>query len=299
MILSPRLLRWAFLVASTYLPADRSILLAVLAKTADAPTAGAPVVSSLPVFLGVILSLLAGIVAAALYFLGVFSPGSKTRAGPGVLILGQCNAGKTALFFLLRDQLEKLPLVSSLKVLRDTVSLQLPTSGQPAGSPQADSVTVQLMDCPGHPRMRSHGYNLLREATCILYVVDGSDRAALKDAAEHLYDLFTHKALRGGAHTKCAGGGGCGSMLLCINKLDKMTRGEKMVVDELEREIERMRLSRSIALEGQDAADSYLGVEGEKFKLSQHAPLAVTVCTISVTHNRISLIYDFLRLRLL
>ena len=40
-----------------------------------------------------------------------------------------------------------------------------------------------------------------------------------------------------------------------------------------------MRQSRTATLEGQDAADNYLGIEGEKFKL-EHAPCPVEVCSM-------------------
>merc|ERR1711988_1631312 len=104
-------------------------------------------------------------------------------------------------------------------------------------------------------------------------MIDSEDKQKLKDAAEHLYVLLTNQDLCE-LHTP---------ILLCLNKTDlKTARSEKVVMDELEREIEQMRISRGAALEGQDEADSYLGVDGEKFKIVEHSPCPVQVCRVSV-----------------
>lgn len=197
-----------------------------------------------------------------------------------ILILGQCNAGKTSLFFLLRNQIENMPLVSSIKVLRDRIAIS--EEGGPSDKDTVSRKTVEIIECPGHARMRDVGFTALGEARAIVYMVDGTDKAGIKDASEHLYDIFTHRMLQPGT-----------PMLLCINKLDKMTRGERMITDEIEREIERMRYSRACSLEGQDAADNYLGIDGERFKLA-HAPCNIDVCSISVTAKRVARVYEFL-----
>ena len=84
-------------------------------------------------------------------------------------------------------------------------------------------------------------------------MVDGQDRKATKDAAEHLYELFTSPDIADV------------SMLLLLNKLnvanpesgsderEETTRSQKQVVEDIEREIERMRVSKSTSMEGQDA----------------------------------------------
>mmetsp|Transcript_5758 Transcript_5758/g.16276 ORF Transcript_5758/g.16276 Transcript_5758/m.16276 type:complete len:255 (-) Transcript_5758:52-816(-) len=200
----------------------------------------------------------------------------KRKRGDTVLLLGQCGSGKTALFFKLRDDDGAVQTVSSLKPLRDSFAIKALE-----GSP-----TLDFVDCPGHPRMRGRGAELLKEAKCIVYLVDSEDKPKLKDAAEHLYELLTHPDLLQ-LHTP---------ILLALNKTDLSTaRTEKFILDELDREIEIMRNSRGAALEGQDAADSYLGIEGEKFKLLQHAPCPVQTCRISVKKPALDPLYDFLR----
>jgi len=201
---------------------------------------------------------------------------TKSRArGNVTLILGQCGAGKTALFFRLRDQAE-VSSVSSLKPLRDKLQVQELESMGP----------VEVVDCPGHQRMRGRASEFLKEARCIVYVVDSEDKQKLKDVAEHLYELMTNPEILE-LHTP---------ILLACNKIDLASaRTEKFIIDEIEREIEIMRNSRAATLEGQDQADSYLGIDGEKFKLLDHAPCPIQTCRISVKKPNLDPLYDFLR----
>lgn len=282
---------------------------------------GSPSAFLLPLFLTVLVVVLAS--AFFLFQRAKSQSSSPFAASTGldqILILGQCNAGKTALFFLLRDGDKSLPLVSSLKVLRDRISISAPTdddlspSGRSVGSTTAGSaegdssidggiagsagsgadIQAELIDCPGHQRLRPLGFQFLESAKSLVYMIDGADKKELKNAAEHLYEIFTHPKLPGAAGSAAGAAGDTDfAILLALNKTDRMTRGEKLVVDEIERELERMRHSRGIALEGVDASDSYLGIEGEKFKL-KHAPVPVSVCTVSVTSGRIGGIKKFL-----
>jgi len=204
--------------------------------------------------------------------------GKSRGRGQLVLLFGQCGAGKTALFFRLRDRTE-VQSVSSLKPLRDTLQIQVEEGGQDIGP-------IEVMDYPGHARLRTKGSELLNEARCIVYVVDSEDKQRLKDVAEHLYELLTHPEVLE-LHTP---------ILLACNKSDLATaRTEKFIVEEIEREMEQMRVSRTAALEGQDQADSYLGVEGEKFKLLEHSPCPIQTCRLSAKKPQLEPLYDFLR----
>lgn len=210
---------------------------------------------------------------------GIVAPMLKTKRKRGdlLLILGQTGAGKTALFFQLKDS-EMPKTVSSLKPLRSRVDVP----GDEGGA----AASVEAVDFPGHLRLRNRLQELLPQARCIVYVVDSEDKQKLKDVAEHLYELFTNNdinALRT-------------PIILACNKSDSTTaRTEKFIIDEIEREIERMRISRGATLEGQDQADSFLGIEGEKFKLMEHSPCHIESCSISVKKPALDPLYSFLR----
>merc|ERR1712048_877195 len=189
------------------------------------------------------------------------------------------GAGKTALFFQLRDRAET-DTVSSLKPLRDKLQIQ-------TGSEEGDTLgPIEVVDYPGHLRYRGKAAELIKEARCIVYVIDAEDKQKLKDVAEHLYELLTNQDLCA-LHTP---------ILLAQNKTDLSTaKTEKYIIDEIEREIEQMRFSRGATLEGQDQADSYLGVDGEKFKLFEHAPCPITTGRVSAKKASLQPVYDFLQ----
>jgi len=202
----------------------------------------------------------------------------RTR-GNMTLILGQCGSGKTALFFRLRDR-EDVQSVSSLSPHRDSFSLKIGDAEEQTLGP------LEVMDFPGHLRFRSRAAELVKEARCIVYVVDSEDKPRLKDVAEHFYELLTNQDVLD-LHTP---------ILLACNKCDlSSARSEKAIVDEIEREIEQMRVSRAATLEGQDQADSYLGIDGQKFKLLEHSPCPIQTCRISVKKAELEPLYDFLQ----
>jgi len=205
----------------------------------------------------------------------------KRQRGNLLLLLGQCGAGKTALFFQLRDS-TKVRTVSSQKANRDKLKIS---------DKDGEIGTIETVDCPGHLRLREQAAGLLKDARCIVYVLDAEDKQRLKDVAEHLYELFTHPDILE-LHLP---------ILLACNKAETSSaRPEKFILSEIEREIEAMRLSRGATLEGQDQADSYLGVEGEKFKLLEHAPCSVALARISASPRdpaqpQLGPVYEFLR----
>eukprot|EP00927_Polykrikos_kofoidii_P057550 TRINITY_DN51699_c0_g1_i1.p1 TRINITY_DN51699_c0_g1~~TRINITY_DN51699_c0_g1_i1.p1 ORF type:complete len:279 (+),score=62.47 TRINITY_DN51699_c0_g1_i1:67-837(+) len=209
-------------------------------------------------------------------YVGVVAKASRKR-GNSLVLFGQSGSGKTALFFRLRDG-EEVQTVSSLKPLRDTLSIDT-QDGEPP-------LSIEVVDFPGHLRYRGKAAQLITEARCIVYMLDAEDKPRMKDMAEHLYELFTNKDV-------------CEiqpPILIAINKSDLTTaRTDKFITDELEREIEQMRTSRGVTLEGEDQADSFLGIDGEKFRILEHAPCPVTMCRISVKKVQLSPLYAFLR----
>ncbi|KAF4758846.1 hypothetical protein FOZ63_024975, partial [Perkinsus olseni] len=204
---------------------------------------------------------LAALLFASLYGLGFWSSsgnGSKGRRGKLVMLMGPCGGGKTAMFSWWKSR-NHPETVSSIRPNREVVTL--PTGKQ-----------AEVVDFPGHRRLKLESYELLRNCACICYVLASTDRAMVKEAAESLYDLFTHQLFLKQLPP----------MLLVMNKQDKPThRTTRRVLGDLNKEIERLRTSRGQVLEGDDEVDNFLGVEGEAFDIEQHAPVPVEVAEYS------------------
>jgi len=210
----------------------------------------------------------------------IFGGALKTsrQRGQMLLLLGQCGAGKTALYYQLKDQVEA-KLVSSLAVNRGPLKIKVGDSDETIGP-------IETIDYPGHQRFRGKQAELYKDARCIVYMVDSEDKGKMKDAAEHLYEILTSQEVIE-LHIP---------ILLACNKSDlSSSRTEKFIVEEIEREMEQMRTSRGATLDGQDQADSYLGVDGEKFKLIDHSPCPIEVCRISTKKPDLAPLYDFLQ----
>merc|ERR1712039_91041 len=207
--------------------------------------------------------------------------GKRRSRGNLALLMGQCGSGKTTTFFRLREPHVEEPVttVSSLKPLREVLQLR-------PGEDKESFGPVEVVDFPGHLRMRGKQNKLVPEARCIVYMIDSEDKQRLKDVAENFYELLTNQDIIE-LHTP---------ILIACNKADLNTaKTEKAIIEEIEREIEQMRVSRGATLEGQDQADSYLGLDGVKFKLLEHAPCPIETCRISAKKNNLDPLYDFLR----
>jgi len=211
----------------------------------------------------------------------MFAGGKKKRRqrGQSLLLLGQCGAGKTALYYQLKDNTTEVKFVSSLTANREKIVIKVGDSEEELGP-------IDTIDYPGHQRFRGRQADLYGDAKCIVYLVDSEDKQKLKDAAEHLYEILTCEEVIE-LHIP---------ILLCCNKIDLPgARTEKYILEEIEREMEQMRASRGATLEGQDQADSYLGVDGEKFKLVEHSPCPIEICRISIKKPELEPVYDFLK----
>lgn len=247
---------------------------ATVASNVQARLGVSPTIAQVVAWCIVLLVTFACVKAAQAIVSTIFDSQAGSR-GNLLLLIGQSGAGKTALFYQLRDN-EDVQTVSSMKVVRDKLQIK-------CGD---DELSIETVDCPGHPRLRRNAADLLKEARCIVYVVDAANKAQLKDVSEHLYELFTSQEMNKNPIP----------MILACNKSDLSgARPEKFILEEIEREIEQMRVSRGATLQGEDQADSYLGVDGEKFKLLEHAPCSIQICRISAKKPSLGPLYDFFR----
>ncbi|KAI8063326.1 signal recognition particle receptor beta subunit-domain-containing protein [Gongronella butleri] len=169
---------------------------------------------------------------------------TKKPAKNLVLVLGTTDAGKTCLFTLLRyGQIR--PTVTSMK--------------ENEGALVLDNKTLEVVDIPGHERLRSRYTDFLNVARCIVFVVDSTTvHRNVRPVAEYLYHLLANPIVQAQKIP----------LLIVCNKQDMITALPKIKVQNLiESEINRLRSTRTAGVEkqGTDEQEAYLGYEGEAF----------------------------------
>ncbi|KAG8640131.1 signal recognition particle receptor subunit beta isoform X3 [Manihot esculenta] len=145
---------------------------------------------------------------------------------------------------------------------------------------------VHLVDVPGHSRLRPKLDEFLPQAAGIVFVVDALEFLPnLRAVSEYLYDILTKASV---VKRKVP-------VLICCNKTDKVTAHTKdFIRKQLEKEIEKLRASRSGISEADVANEFTLGVHGEVFSFS-HCSNKVSIAESSGLTGDISQLEQFIR----
>ncbi len=114
----------------------------------------------------VLVALLVGVATLLLLLLWTLVA-PKRRSGTLIVLAGPCNAGKTTLFYQLRDGSVHNGTVASMQENSGTVAVQS-AKGAPLGK-------VALVDVPGHVRLRNKLDAFLGDAAAVVFVVDAVD----------------------------------------------------------------------------------------------------------------------------
>ncbi|SAM04829.1 hypothetical protein [Absidia glauca] len=177
----------------------------------------------------------------------ILSAVGKQQKKNTVLLLGITDAGKTSLFTLIRYG----------KVTSTVTSMK-----ENEGPCTFDNKTYELVDIPGHERVRYRYTDFLPISRCILFVVDSTTiNRQVRPVAEYLYHLLAHASIQSQKTP----------ILIVCNKSDMITAlPPSRIQSLLESEINRLRATRTAAVEKQDSdadeQEAFLGYEGEDFK---------------------------------
>ncbi|XP_061353596.1 uncharacterized protein LOC133298345 [Gastrolobium bilobum] len=197
-----------------------------------------------------------------------------------ILLTGLSGAGKTVLFYQLRDGSIHQGTVTSMEPNEDTFVLHSETTQNRKINP------VHVVDVPGHSRLRPKLDEYLPQAAGIVFVVDALDFLPnCRAASEYLYDILT----KGSVVKKKI------PLLILCNKTDKVTAHSKEFIRrQMEKEIDKLRASRS-AISAADIANEFtLGVPGEPFSFTQ-CYNKVTSADASGLTGEISQLEQFIR----
>ncbi|XP_029965001.1 LOW QUALITY PROTEIN: signal recognition particle receptor subunit beta [Salarias fasciatus] len=203
-----------------------------------------------PVFLiGVVVAL--AVVVITCVFLKYFLTSKTVRSA--VLLVGLCDSGKTLLFSRLL----------SGKYKRTQTSIT--DSSAPYKAKNDRGSTWTLIDLPGHDSPQTSVPGEVKSAArAIVFVVDSAIfQKEVRDVAEFLYVLVTDTVISRNVP----------DLLVACNKQDiTMAKSAKLIQQQLEKELNTLRVTRSAALSSQDgsvAAPCIWGKKGKDFEFSQ------------------------------
>ncbi|KAF0030389.1 hypothetical protein F2P81_017120 [Scophthalmus maximus] len=203
-----------------------------------------------PVFLiGLVVAL--AVVVITCVFLKYFLSSKTVRSA--VLLVGLCDSGKTLLFSRLL----------SGKFKRTQTSITDNSAPYKAKNDRASTWT--LIDLPGHDSLRPQYLEKFKSAArAIVFVVDSAIfQKEVRDVAEFLYNLLTDAAISRNAP----------AILVVCNKQDiTMAKSAKLIQQQLEKELNTLRVTRSAVLSSQDGSvggSLYLGKKGKDFDFGQ------------------------------
>ncbi|KAK7384876.1 hypothetical protein VNO78_30579 [Psophocarpus tetragonolobus] len=197
-----------------------------------------------------------------------------------VVLTGLSGSGKTVLFYQLRDGSTHQGTVTSMEPNEGTFILHNEKTRKGKIKP------VHIVDVPGHSRLRSKLDEYLPQAAGVVFVVDALDFLPnCRVASEYLYDLLT----KGSVVKKKI------PVLILCNKTDKVTAHTKEFIrKQMEKEIDKLRVSRS-AISTADIANEFtLGVPGEQFSFTQCSNKVTTADASGLT-GEISQLEEFIR----
>uniref|UniRef100_A0A673TZU2 Signal recognition particle receptor subunit beta n=2 Tax=Suricata suricatta TaxID=37032 RepID=A0A673TZU2_SURSU len=218
-----------------------------------------------PTLLSVAVALLA-VLLTLVFWTFIRSRRSSQRA---VLLVGLCDSGKTLLFVRLLTGLYRDTQTS----ITDSSALYRVNNSR--------GTSLTLIDLPGHESLRLQFLERFKaSARAVVFVVDSAAfQREVKDVAEFLYQVLTDSMSLKNTP----------SFLIACNKQDiAMAKSAKLIQQQLEKELNTLRVTRSAApstLDSSSPAPVQLGKKGKEFEFSQ-LPLKVEFLECSAKGGR-------------
>ncbi|XP_062110354.1 uncharacterized protein LOC133822135 [Humulus lupulus] len=220
-----------------------------------------------------------GVLLFSVIFLILIRLFKRTKSNT-IVLTGLGGSGKTVLFYQLRDGSSHQGTVTSMEPNEGTFVLHSEKIKNEKTNP------VHLVDVPGHSRLRPKLDEFLPQAAGVVFVVDALEfLPSCRAASEYLYDVLTKASVV----TKKI------PVLILCNKTDKVTAHTKEFIrKQMEKEIDKLRASRSAVSEADIANEFTLGIPGEVFSFTQ-CHNKVIVAEASGLTGEISQVEQFIR----
>jgi signal recognition particle receptor subunit beta len=199
----------------------------------------------------------------------------RKQRGNTILLVGVCNSGKTSIFMKLVHN-KDVQTVTSMKVN----SIETNLNGQ-------INKKINLVDFPGHDRLREQIHNYLPGTGGVVFVIDAAN-PQIRQSAQLLYDLLVDPIVNTNRIP----------IHVASNKNDiQLAKTVEKLRTELESEIEMLRKTRQSA-PGSTHVDNteqiFIGIEGVPFKM-EHLPFPVTFSETSVREESLDSLKEFMR----
>ncbi|XP_024080645.1 signal recognition particle receptor subunit beta [Cimex lectularius] len=195
------------------------------------------------------------VVLLTLVFFLIYRWGKTTKRT--VLLTGISDSGKTLIF----TRLVQNKFVHTHTSIKENSAEYTTTKDR----------TVQIVDIPGHERLRGKFLEQYKKnARAFIYVIDSLTlQKDVRDVADYLYTLLTDGET-----------GKCRNVLIFCNKQDHATaKGIPVIKAVLEKELNTVRTTRTHSLQSTDGSDSgeiYLGIKDQEFDFAHLLPTVVS-----------------------
>jgi len=198
------------------------------------------------------VGLIVGIFVGLITLLIVWILTGRKRLGRDVLICGACDSGKTTLL----SQLVSSKSVETYTSMKENIHPYIDIHGK---------APLALVDIPGHERIRGPIVEKWASgARGVIFVVDSNSISKqVRDVTEFLYSVLTISSIQSNRP----------AVLVLCNKQDlDLAKSSQVIKGLLEKEIDKVRVSRNNQLEGQEGGQSInvgqLGKDGKIFTFS-------------------------------
>ncbi|WMV21387.1 hypothetical protein MTR67_014772 [Solanum verrucosum] len=220
----------------------------------------------------------------------------KRTTSNTIVLTGLSGGGKTFLFYQLRDGSAHQGTMTSMEPNEGSFILHseedkgkmdlIIADGPSVFSLKGKLKPVHVVDVPGHSRLRPKLDEFLPQAAGVVFVVDSVEFLPnCRPASEYLYEILTKASV---VKKKVP-------VLLLCNKVDKVTaHTAEFIRKQLEKEIDKLRTSRTVVSDADISNEYTLGVPGEPFAFSQ-CHNRVIVAEASGLTGEISQLEKFIR----